>query len=439
MQNSAYHGIALDQVPVGLLKVSSEGAILSANKTCETLFGIEEDRLKGLRFQEITHKDDLEKDVHLLSQLITGQKTQYTVRKRYVRPDGSFLHAILNVSMVRSESNDRDYHFLAVVQDATEVFRNIEIAGLNSQKIHALTEYLDEMVWIASPGLKNFLFLNTRFESIWETSCNDAYVSPDRFVKRIHPEDEERVINALSTPQVERWEVFYKLLFDDGRIKYIRDHGQAIYDDNGEILYLVGSTTDVTKDHEREQELTRLTKELEKANKALQERVNTDVLTGALSRLAMMDVLSASVSSFHRYGTTSSIIFVDLNNFKSVNDKHGHGVGDQVLTSAVGAIKEILRTSDSVGRYGGDEFIIHLPNTDLEGARAVAEKVKLLSVMSNTDVPLLRPITFSVGLAEITSSDTCADTWLDRADNTMYHHKSSLKKVGLAYTQSENT
>ena len=427
MEISSHNGIVSDQIPVGLLTVSAEGAILSANKACESLFGIEKSRLTGTRFQEITHKDDLEKDFQLLSQLITGKKSQYTLRKRYVRPNGSFLHAIVNVSIARFGKGASDYHFVAVVQDATEVFRNIEIAGLNSQKIHALTEYLDEMVWIASPGLKSFLFLNSRFEEIWETSSSSAYINPEQVIKRIHPEDEERFIQAVTMPGVERWEVFYKLIFDDGRVKHIRDHGQAIYDDSGEILYLVGSTTDVTKDHERQEELTRLTRELEKANKALQERVNTDVLTGALSRLAMMDVLSASMNSFRRYRTVASIIFVDLNNFKSVNDNHGHGIGDQVLIDSVKAIKQVIRASDSIGRYGGDEFIIHLPNTDLEGAVAVAEKVKGLSIEHTTDTSLLSPITFSVGLAEIASGDTRVDSWLDRADTTMYDHKSSFR------------
>lgn len=429
--------IDLDHLPVGLLTVSDSGHILSANAVCESLFGYTVKELQSLKFQQITHAQDLEKDIRLLSQTLEGLRDQYTLRKRYLKKDGAIFHAILNVKIVRPTSPDAKPYFVALVQDATNAFRNLEIAGLRSQRIHALTEYLDEMVWIATPKLDQILFLNSRFEEIWECSTLSAYQDQEVFLSRIHVDDRNRVSQALTKAGADRWEMTFQLCFNDGRTKYIRDHGQLVADDYGQPLYLIGSSTDITKEHEREIELRRLTRELAQANQALQQQVNHDVLTGALSRIGIIEVLTSALRTYRRYETVASLIFLDLNSFKLINDQFGHDAGDYVLMALVSEVKGLIRDSDHMGRYGGDEFIVFLPNTDKRGSETVAEKIRSMSLSLTYEGVKLPDVTVSVGLAEISRDDAYIDQWLKRADTTMYEHKAKLRSPILP--QDERT
>lgn len=253
----------VDHLPVAVFMVSSSGEVMLANALCKKLLGYTPEEMKGMKFQTFTHPEDLEKDIHLLSQSLKGEREGYTLRKRYIRKDGSVLHAILNVRAIYSKERPEDTRFISVVQDATEVFKNIDTAGLQSQKIHALTQYLEEMVWICDPTMTQLLFLNARFEHLWDMPLEDAYQSPRRIVSRIHPDDRERILTSVRAKTIDKWDIKFRIITPDGVTKYLRDHGQRIKDALGDTIYLVGSTMDVTKEHDHQQELKRLTRELE--------------------------------------------------------------------------------------------------------------------------------------------------------------------------------
>ncbi len=119
-----------------------------------------------------------------------------------------------------------------------------------------------------------------------------------------------------------------------------------------------------------------LREELEKANKALEKVAITDGLTQIYNHRFIVDKVEEEIERARRYGSPLSIFLFDIDNFKGVNDRYGHQVGDEVLKDIAACMKHVVRQSDSVGRYGGEEFMIILPETDLERAKTVGEKIR---------------------------------------------------------------
>jgi diguanylate cyclase (GGDEF)-like protein len=151
----------------------------------------------------------------------------------------------------------------------------------------------------------------------------------------------------------------------------------------------------------------------------------TDPLTAVLNRRAFMEILEVEFSKARRYTTPMSFVMVDLDHFKSVNDRYGHLAGDQVLRSAAGAIKASLRASDVVARYGGEEFALLLPNTDRRGAEEVAERCRRLM----RDTPVIAGqstivTTASMGLATFPAEGIeRIEDLIARADAALYRAK----------------
>ncbi len=150
-----------------------------------------------------------------------------------------------------------------------------------------------------------------------------------------------------------------------------------------------------------------------------------DDLTGAVNRRAFTELLSAEILRQSRYGRHFSLAYIDLDNFKSVNDLRGHASGDRLLRIVAEGLRNAVRSSDVVARLGGDEFVILLPETDAVSAEAVIRKVQ------GTVDDLLREgqwdVTMSIGLLTCTSSPDSADQALGKADALMYRAKSEGK------------
>jgi diguanylate cyclase (GGDEF)-like protein len=155
----------------------------------------------------------------------------------------------------------------------------------------------------------------------------------------------------------------------------------------------------------------------------LLERNTRDSLTGLLNRRGILDVLRRERASAQRHGRSLSILFFDLNRFKEINDQHGHLVGDEILSGVAASLADGLRTSDAVGRVGGDEFLAVLPDTDLGAARRTARRLAeaVASEPIDTASGPLR-LTLSVG-ASCLDEDASGKGLLERADFRMLSRK----------------
>lgn len=156
----------------------------------------------------------------------------------------------------------------------------------------------------------------------------------------------------------------------------------------------------------------------------LQRLAVTDTLTGLLYRRALFDLGQREIERSWRSNHPISAIMLDIDNFKSFNDTYGHAAGDRVLQVVAERCKRSVRTIDILGRYGGDEFAILLPDTDLYGASEVAERI--LRSIQGIDLELegkLLAVSVSMGVARVLQASGSLSTLLDRADSAMYAAK----------------
>jgi two-component system, cell cycle response regulator len=151
----------------------------------------------------------------------------------------------------------------------------------------------------------------------------------------------------------------------------------------------------------------------------------TDALTGLLNRRAFLESTGREVARAKRYNDKLSVVLLDVDHFKQINDKRGHAAGDVVLSTVGKLLNSALRTCDIVARWGGEEFVLVLPSTSIEGAEQTAERVREMlerARIKDTDGDLI-PVTASFGVATYYGNETLEQV-VDRADRAMYLAKS---------------
>jgi diguanylate cyclase (GGDEF)-like protein len=165
----------------------------------------------------------------------------------------------------------------------------------------------------------------------------------------------------------------------------------------------------------------------------------SDSLTGAMTRRGFMPEAQQAFESARRYQRSLSCIVLDVDHFKSINDRHGHAAGDVVLRAITSACRRVIRSVDCFGRVGGEEFAIVLPETALVDAQAVAERLRQ-EVIASVKLPGegdILSVTASLGVAELASSDLDIATLLSRADAAMYQAKhAGRNRVVVALSHS---
>jgi two-component system cell cycle response regulator len=154
-----------------------------------------------------------------------------------------------------------------------------------------------------------------------------------------------------------------------------------------------------------------------------QEQAMTDALTGLLNRYGLQRVLAHEHAEARRYKRALSCLMIDLDNFKTINDTYGHSAGDTALQQVASILTEVVRRSDMVFRYGGEEFLVLLPETELEGATALAEKIRGAAVARLFgDGEQVFRLTLSAGAASLTDDESGNDM-IARADVALYQAK----------------
>ena len=184
---------------------------------------------------------------------------------------------------------------------------------------------------------------------------------------------------------------------------------------------------------QQNEELLRIQEELYDVNKKLEKATITDDLTGCYNKRYLMRQVAYEILVSQRCKIPFSILLIDIDNFKLINDAYGHLIGDDVLRGVVDAIKSELRRSDILARFGGDEFIIYVPNTDREGAFVLAEKVR--RAIENRSIRSSRGdlrVTISVGLVSVQadagifgSPEKFLEELLTRTDSALYDSKAN--------------
>ena len=176
-----------------------------------------------------------------------------------------------------------------------------------------------------------------------------------------------------------------------------------------------------TKVHAAEDRVRRLGADLH----AMQVLADMDAMTGLLNRRAFLPLASDAMSYFKRYRRTVCILMIDIDHFKRVNDLYGHAAGDEVIRHVGRIVSDAIRTTDKVARFGGEEFVVLLRETDLKGAAIFADRIRetVANTVFEPDGQCLRA-TISIGVAEAEFADGDVDHTIERADRALYAAKS---------------
>ncbi|MBJ2270185.1 diguanylate cyclase [Pseudomonas sp. MF6772] len=235
----------------------------------------------------------------------------------------------------------------------------------------------------------------------------------------MHPED-------LATTRASIIRVMNGQPHVDFRNRYLRKDGSVVH-----ILWAAFWSEDVGARIGVARDITALTQ----AEEELRFLAHHDPLTALTNRSLFNDRLDSALRNARRQNSTLALLFLDINDFKGINDVHGHAAGDRVLCAIARRLEGCVRDTDTVARMGGDEFTVLL--TDLHSEEAVAEKVQqILAIMAEPLGPEFGPVTMpscSIGVARYPADGDNADTLLSHADGDMYRlkklHRAAAKRA----------
>ena len=406
---------------VGLAHVGIDGTFIRVNQKLCDFLDYSDQELTKLTFQDLTAPDHLDEDLDQLERLLKGQIDNYSIEKRYIRRDGKRVWAKLTVSLVRDDSNNPDY-FISVVEDIDEKKRIqselFQVDALFSKIVSAFSERT--FIWVATPDFSKLKYANDGYANIFGRSEYELYCNPMSFLDHVHEDDRARVAKVFSRRPLENWDIQYRIYDSKGEVKYLHDRGNLIFDDRETQTLILGTADDITREKNQQQALMNAVTKLEHLSQ-------TDSLTGLANRREILSQLSDEIARMERGQKASTLVYVDLNKFKEINDKYGHKVGDNALVEFSQQMKVLLRDSDRFGRIGGDEFVILLYGADDKETEIFFERIAQHDFTLNVNNTSVVPITFSVGWVTWSAETSTVEEWLDKADEVMYEKKHNLQ------------
>ncbi len=252
--------------------------------------------------------------------------------------------------------------------------------------------------------------------------------SSETWLEIVHPDDLERVRTAgerlMSEPHHDS-EIEYRIIRRDGDVRWVQSYDRHFTSDDGTMQIVQGLILDITDRKLQEQALQQANDRIQEQNQLLEQLARTDALTGLLNRRAMQEQLERELRLQSRGRGRFSVLLIDLDDFKGVNDRHGHRAGDRVLVHLAETLERQLRASDVCSRWGGEEFMVLFTGTSGEAALNVATKLRIWFAGHPAEIDdQTLAVTFTGGLVEATDGDA-VDALFARADTALYQGKNA--------------
>lgn len=294
------------------------------------------------------------------------------------------------------------------------------------QELRDSQERFDLAVNGSSDGLwdwpcvtKDEMWWSERFYEMLGFEPGEIPASRSAFYDRVHEEDRQRIADAMERHLHHRdpYRTEFRVQLKDGSYHWVKSRGAALRDDTGEAIRVSGSLQDIQQRVEADAELQRLMKELE-------DQAGTDPLTALPNRRRFEEQVEKEMKRARRQKAPFSLVVIDADHFKAVNDTHGHTTGDLVLEKLAACLRSVIREVDLPCRFGGEEFLLALPDTDESGAAVVAERLRAaasrLELHNEAGEPFR--ITCSLGIAAWDFEGTLQEL-VHTADRAVYAAK----------------
>lgn len=332
---------------------------------------------------------------------------------RFEGSDHGFLALTGPFDVMEEAVFERFNHWAVLLAVALDQDRAVEALRVSEERYALAAEAASDGMWDWDLG-SGVVYYSARWKALLGFAEDEIGPTADEWLSRVHPADRGSVDRALahhldgSDPALE---VEYRLRTADNSYRWIITNALSVRDADGTATRLVGSMTDVTERKQLEEQL--------------RHDAHYDLLTGLPNRALFLERLNQAILRTRRHADYRfAVIFLDLDGFKVVNDSLGHQVGDELLIEVAQRLSTEVRATDTVSRFGGDEFALLLDDVDdVAGLPDVVRR--LLSVMS---VPVVldertRTVSAAAGIAVSGSEYDSADEYLRDADTAMYRAK----------------
>jgi diguanylate cyclase (GGDEF)-like protein/PAS domain S-box-containing protein len=323
----------------------------------------------------------------------------------------------------------------------------INANDLTEDMLHTIMELVSDGIWDWNANT-GFVYRNPGWYEMLGYAPHALGNTVFTWENVIHPEDYPRVMAQFDdyiTQRSPRYQAEYRCRMQDGSYIWIEDRGYVIARNaDGSVARMVGAHRSLQdkkclleqlelKNQTLEAIVAERTRELSRVNQQLQAQLDenrklaeSDALTSVANRYRLERALQQECERSQRFRQPLSLITMDVDDFKPINDHHGHALGDAALVQVVESIKGCIRQNDLLARWGGDEFMVVLPNSPIETALAVAEKIRraLLNVPPIGDFK----VTMSFGVVERFEEEQ-RTTLVARADQALYRSKAAGKNM----------
>jgi len=397
--------------PVGICIVGLEGRTTWSNDVLRHALGYSADELAAMSFAELTHPDDVEASLDSFAQMVEGTIDGFAKEERFICKDGRILWVALTMSLV-AEADGKPSYAIGVTRELTDRHLLESDPRAVEQRSQLQVERVPAIVYVAEPGPNGrWLYVSPQIEPILGFSAAEWMADPGLWLKQLHPEDrvdtlsqEERLI--LSGRDDTTYSQTYRLLHRTGATVWVRDDAMALWDQEGRVTWH-GVLVDVSREKQLEERL--------------EHQAFHDPLTGLPNRQLFHDRVGHALG--RRKRGEMAVLFIDLDNFKTVNDSFGHSCGDEVIVAVADRLRSCARSEDTAARIGGDEFALLVEDMTAVQVTALAERV--LAALGDTPLEFsgrAATIGASIGIA-VAGSGATTETLLRNADLAMYQAK----------------
>ncbi|HEX4987087.1 MAG TPA: diguanylate cyclase [Burkholderiales bacterium] len=424
----------VESADAGIISETWNGVLLTWNKGAERIFGYTAEEMIGSSRACLIPEFLKGEDAKVMRHVIEGKSTlnRETV---WQHKDGKFIDVAVSFSPVVED--DKVVRLSVVVNDVTERKR-MERALMESERkqrqraaeLRIVLDAVPAAVCIAhDPECKSVTGNRMAYDMLRLPQGSNLAAAPDdggtaasfrMFRNGRALEVHELPVQMAAFRGIEVRDFEQDIVFDDGSIRHLIGNAAPLRDAAGKVYGAVGAFIDITARRNMEEQIRRM--------------AHFDPLTNLPNRILLMDRLEQALAISQRNHSKTSVIFMDLDHFKEINDSLGHHVGDMLLQHVAERIRGALREVDTVSRLGGDEFVMVLPELrHTEDARTIADKL-LRAIEEDFFVSGDRlRISPSLGISIFPDHATDASTLIRIADKAMYHAKQSGRNTYRFY------